>query len=127
MSRHVVIVAGARTAIGTFGGSLAGHSPSQLGALCTAEALQRAGLPAAEVGHVVFGNVLLTESKDAYLARVAAIEAGIPVEVPAMTLNRLCGSGVQAIVSAAQAIMLGDCDTAVAGGAETMSRAPHLL
>ncbi|MCP4559077.1 MAG: acetyl-CoA C-acyltransferase [Bosea sp.] len=127
MSRHVVIVAGARTAIGTFGGSLAGHAPTQLGALCTGEALRRAGLPTSEVGHVVFGNVLLTESKDAYLARVAAIEAGIPVEVPAMTLNRLCGSGVQAIVSAAQAIMLGDCDTAVAGGAETMSRAPHLL
>lgn len=127
MSRHVVIVAGARTAIGTFGGSLAGHAPTQLGALCTGEALRRAGLPASEVGHVVFGNVLLTESKDAYLGRVAAIEAGIPVEVPAMTLNRLCGSGVQAIVSAAQAIMLGDCDTAVAGGAETMSRAPHLL
>ncbi|MCU4179724.1 beta-ketothiolase BktB [Bosea sp. BH3] len=127
MSRHVVIIAGARTAIGTFGGSLSGHSPTQLGALCAAEALRRAGLPAAEVGHVVFGNVLLTESKDAYLARVAAIDAGIPVEVPALTLNRLCGSGVQAIVSAAQAIMLGDCDTAVAGGAETMSRTPHLL
>ncbi|MGX5734726.1 beta-ketothiolase BktB [Bosea thiooxidans] len=127
MSRHVVIVAGARTAIGTFGGSLAGHAPTQLGALCASEALRRAGLPASEVGHVVFGNVLLTESKDAYLARVAAVEAGIPVEVPAMTLNRLCGSGVQAIISAAQAIMLGDCDTAVAGGAETMSRAPHLL
>lgn len=127
MSRHVVIAAGARTAIGSFGGALAGHAPTQLGALCTGEALRRAELPAAEVGHVVFGNVILTESKDAYLARIAAVEAGIPVEVPAMTLNRLCGSGVQAIVSAAQAIMLGDCDTAVAGGAETMSRAPHLL
>lgn len=127
MSRHVVITAGVRTAIGTFGGALSGHAPSELGALVVGEALNRAGLPAAEVGHVVFGNVILTESKDAYLARVAAIEAGIPVEVPAMTLNRLCGSGVQAIISAAQAIMLGDCDTAVAGGAETMSRAPHLL
>lgn len=127
MTRHVVIAAGARTAIGTFGGSLAGHAPTQLGALCTGEALRRAGLPASEVGHVVFGNVILTEAKDAYLARVAAVEAGIPVQVPAMTLNRLCGSGVQAIVSAAQAIMLGDCDTAVAGGAETMSRVPHLL
>lgn len=127
MTRHVVIAAGARTAIGTFGGALAGHSPTQLGALCAAEALRRAGLPASEVGHVVFGNVILTESKDAYLARVAAVEAGIPVEVPALTLNRLCGSGVQAIVSAAQAIMLGDCDTAIAGGAETMSRVPHLL
>lgn len=102
MSRHVVITAGARTAIGSFGGALSGHAPTALGALCTGEALRRAGLPAAEVGHVVFGNVILTESKDAYLARVAAIEAGIPVEVPAMTLNRLCGSGVQAIVSAAR-------------------------
>ncbi|MFC5420948.1 beta-ketothiolase BktB [Bosea eneae] len=127
MSRHVVITAGVRTAIGTFGGALSGHAPTALGAACVGEALRRADLPASEVGHVVFGNVILTESKDAYLARIAAIDAGIPVEVPALTLNRLCGSGVQAIVSAAQAIMLGDCDTAVAGGAETMSRAPHLL
>ena len=127
MSKHVVITGAVRTAIGAFGGSLASHSPTQLGALCVAESLRRAGLPAEEVGHVVFGNVVLTESKDAYLARVAAVEAGIPVKVPALTLNRLCGSGVQAVVSAAQAIMLGDCETAVAGGAETMSRAPHLL
>ena len=124
MSRHVVITAGVRTAIGTFGGALSGHAPTQLGAACVGEALHRSDLLASEVGHVVFGNVILTESKDAYLARIAAIDAGIPVEVPAMTLNRLCGSGVQAIVSAAQAIMLGDCDTAVAGGAETMSRSP---
>jgi acetyl-CoA C-acetyltransferase len=127
MSRQVVITAGVRTAIGGFGGSLSGMSPGTLGGLCAREALRRADVAAGEVGHVVFGNVVLTESQDAYLARVAAINAGIPVEVPAMTLNRLCGSGVQAIVSAAQAIMLGDCDVAVAGGAEAMSRAPHLL
>ena len=127
MSRTVVIASAVRTAIGSFGGALAGTSPTQLGALCVAEALRRADLPGDRVGHVVFGNVVLTESKDAYLARVAAIEGGVPNEVPALTVNRLCGSGVQAIVSAAQSIMLGDADIAVAGGAEVMSRAPHLL
>ncbi|WP_298957114.1 beta-ketothiolase BktB [uncultured Methylobacterium sp.] len=127
MSRIVVIAGGARTAIGGFGGALSGHTPTQLGALVTREALARAGVPAGEVGHVVFGNVILTESRDAYLARIAAIDGGIPQEVPALTLNRLCGSGVQAIVSAAQSIMLGDADIAVAGGAECMSRAPHLV
>ena len=127
MTRHVVIASGVRTAIGTFGGTLANHAPSQLGALCVAEALRRAKIEGSDVGHVVFGNVIVTEPKDAYLGRVAALEGGIPVEVPAMTVNRLCGSGVQAIVSAAQSIMLGDSDVAVAGGAEVMSRAPHLL
>ncbi len=127
MTRDVFLAGGVRTAIGAFGGSLAGHSPGELGALCVAEALKRANVDSSEVGHVVFGNVIITESKDAYLGRVAAIEAGIPKEVPALTVNRLCGSGVQAIVSAAQAIMLGDADIAVAGGAEVMSRAPHLL
>lgn len=127
MSRHVVITAAARTPIGTFGGALAGHTPTQLGALCVAEALRRAGLEGDRVEQVVFGNVVLTESRDAYLARVVAIEGGVPKEAPAMTVNRLCGSGVQSIVSAAQSIMLGDADIAVAGGAETMSRAPHLL
>lgn len=127
MSRHVVITAAARTPIGTFGGALAGHAPTQLGALCVAEALRRAGLEGDRVEHVVFGNVVLTESRDAYLARVVAIEGGVPKEASAMTVNRLCGSGVQSVVSAAQSIMLGDADIAVAGGAETMSRAPHLL
>lgn len=127
MSRHVVITAGVRTPIGTFGGALAGHTPTQLGALCVTEALRRAKLEGERVDHVVFGNVVLTESRDAYLARVVAIEGGVPKETPAMTVNRLCGSGVQSIVSAAQSIMLGDADTAVAGGAECMSRAPHLL
>ncbi|MDJ1159902.1 beta-ketothiolase BktB [Chelatococcus sp. SYSU_G07232] len=127
MNRQVVITAGVRTAIGGFGGSLSGKPPTALGALCVREALRRAAVAGGEVGHVVFGNVIVTEPQDAYLARVAAMEAGVPAEVPAMTLNRLCGSGVQAIVSAAQSIMLGDCEIAVAGGAETMSRAPHLL
>ncbi|AWB22744.1 acetyl-CoA C-acyltransferase [Methylobacterium currus] len=127
MTRTVAIAAGVRTAIGGFGGSLAGHTPGELGALVVAEALKRSGIGGEAVGHVVFGNVVLTESKDAYLARVAALNGGIPQEVPCMTLNRLCGSGVQAIVSAAQSIMLGDTDVAVAGGAESMSRAPHLI
>ncbi len=125
--RNVVIASGVRTAIGTFGGALSGHSPTQLGALCVAEALRRSGLPGDRVEHVVFGNVIATEPKDAYLARVAGIEGGAPKDAPALTLNRLCGSGVQAIVSAAQMIMLGDIDVAVAGGAECMSRAPHML
>jgi acetyl-CoA C-acetyltransferase len=127
MTADVVILAGARTAIGTFGGSLAGQEPAKLGALVAKEALRRAGVAADDVGHVVFGNVIPTGPRDAYLARVAAIEAGVPAEAPAMTLNRLCGSGVQAIVSAAQSLMLGDAEIALAGGAEVMSRAPHYL
>ena len=127
MTDEVVIVSGVRTAIGTFGGSLSAVPPTKLGALCVAEALRRAGVAGDQVGHVVFGNVIPTEPRDAYLSRVAAIDGGIPKEVPALTLNRLCGSGMQAIVSAAQAIMLGDADTAVAGGAESMSRSPHML
>ncbi|BCH20379.1 beta-ketothiolase BktB [Mesorhizobium sp. L-8-3] len=127
MTESVVILAGARTAIGTFGGALAGQEPAKLGAAVATEAMKRAGVDKADVGHVVYGNVIPTGPRDAYLARVAAIEAGIPQEVPAMTLNRLCGSGVQAIVSAAQNIMLGDAEIALAGGAEVMSRAPHYL
>lgn len=127
MTRNVVITSAVRTAIGSFGGALSGHTPTQLGALCVAEALRRADLPGERVEHVVFGNVTLTESKDAYLARVAAIEGGVPKEAPALTVNRLCGSGVQSIISAAQSIMLGDADVALAGGSECMSRAPHLL
>ncbi|MBB6306460.1 acetyl-CoA C-acyltransferase family protein [Xanthobacter tagetidis] len=125
--RTVVITSGVRTAIGTFGGALAGLAPTDLGALVVREALTRARVAPGDVEHVVFGNVIVTESRDAYLGRTAAMGGGIPKEVPAMTLNRLCGSGVQAIISAAQSIMLGDADIAVAGGAECMSRAPHLL
>jgi acetyl-CoA C-acetyltransferase len=123
--QEVVIVSGVRTAIGTFQGSLRDKPPTELGTLVTAEALKRADVTPDEVGHVVFGNVIHTEPKDMYLSRIAAMEAGIPKETPAMTLNRLCGSGVQAVISAAQTIMLGDADVAVAGGAESMSRAPH--
>ncbi len=127
MTNSVVILAGARTAIGTFGGSLSGEEPGALGALVAREAMARAGVEPGAIGHVVFGNVIPTGPKDAYLARVAAIGADVPKEVPAMTLNRLCGSGTQAIISAAQSIMLGDTDMALAGGAEVMSRAPHYL
>jgi len=124
---EVVITGAVRTAIGTFGGALAGTPPSVLAARCVAEALRRAGTAPEAVGHVVLGNVIPTEPRDAYIARVAAMEGGIPQEVPAMTVNRLCGSGLQALVSAAQAVMLGDAEAAVAGGAESMSRSPHLL
>lgn len=127
MTESVVILAGARTGIGAFGGSLAGQEPAKLGAIVATEAMKRAGIDKDRIGHVVFGNVIPTGPRDAYLARVAAMEAGIPQDVPAMTVNRLCGSGVQAIVSAAQNIMLGDADVALAGGAEVMSRAPHYL
>lgn len=125
MVSEVYVVSGVRTAIGTFGGSLKDKSPGELGTAVTVEALQRAGVAPAEVGHVVFGQVIQTEPADMYLARVAGIKAGIPVETPAFTLNRLCGSGVQAVISAAQGIALGDYDVAVAGGAEVMTRAPH--
>ncbi len=127
MTETTYILAGARTAIGTFGGALSGEEPASLGAAVASEAMKRAAIDPSEVGHVVYGNVIPTGPKDAYLARVAAINAGIPKETPAMTLNRLCGSGTQAIVSAAQSIMLGDTDVAVAGGAEVMSRSPHYV
>ena len=127
MTETVYILSGARTAIGTFGGALSGFEPAALGAAVAAEAMRRAAVEPAAVGHVVYGNVIPTGPKDAYLARVAAISAGIPQETPAMTLNRLCGSGTQAIVSAAQNVMLGDAEVALAGGAEVMSRAPHYL
>jgi acetyl-CoA C-acetyltransferase len=125
--RDIVFTGAVRTAIGTFGGSLATVPPTELGARVIREAVTRSGIEPREVGHVVFGQVIHTEPKDMYLARVAAMGAGIPEEVPAMTLNRLCGSGLQAIVSAAQMIMLGDADIAVAGGAESMSRAPFAV
>lgn len=125
--RNVVIVSAVRTAIGTFGGALNAIAPTQLGALVVAEALRRAGLDGADVGQVVFGNVIHTEAADMYLARVAALKGGVTQHAPSLTLNRLCGSGLQAIVSAAQAILLGDCEVAVAGGAESMSRAPHAM
>ncbi|MFB2533013.1 acetyl-CoA C-acyltransferase family protein [Paracoccus sp. p3-h83] len=127
MSDDILILSGARTAIGTFGGSLAGFAPIDLAATVTREALSRAGVEGGQIGTVVFGHVINTEPRDMYLSRVAAVQAGIPNEVPAMNVNRLCGSGAQAIVSAVQSLMLGDCDYAVAGGAESMSRAPYAL
>ena len=122
--RDVVVVSAVRTAIGTFGGSLKDVPPIELGTTVVREALSRAQVHGADVGHVVFGHVVNTEPKDMYLSRVAAIQAGCGQETPAFNVNRLCGSGLQAIVSAAQSIQLGDCDIAIGGGAENMSRAP---
>ncbi|WP_424942454.1 acetyl-CoA C-acyltransferase family protein [Aliiroseovarius crassostreae] len=123
----IVILGGARTAIGTFGGSLSGIAPSALGALVTREAMARAGVEPGQIGTVVFGHVINTEPRDMYLSRIAAMDAGIPDTTPAMNVNRLCGSGAQAVVSATQALMLGDAEFAIAGGAESMSRAPYIL
>lgn len=125
MSREVVVVSAVRTAIGTFGGSLKDIPPTELGALVVREALARGQTSGEDVGHVVFGHVVNTEPKDMYLSRYAAIQGGCAQETPAFNVNRLCGSGLQAIVSASQSILLGDCDVAIGGGAENMSRAPY--
>ena len=126
-NREVVITSGVRTAIGSFGGGLKDVPPCDLGSKVTKSAIERSQINPVDVDHVVFGNVIHTEAKDMYLSRVASINAGIPKEVPAMTLNRLCGSGLQAVVSATQSILLGDADIAIAGGAESMSRAPYAI
>jgi acetyl-CoA C-acetyltransferase len=125
MAREVVVLSGVRTAIGGYGGSLKDIPPTELAAQCVREAVRRAGVEPFDIGHVVFGNIIHTDAHDHYLARVAAIQGGLPHEVPALTLNRLCGSGLQAIITAANAIVLGDADAAVAGGAENMSRSPY--
>jgi acetyl-CoA C-acetyltransferase len=125
--RDVFVLSAVRTPIGKYGGGLAPVPPCDLAAAVVREAVGRAGVEPAQVGHTVFGNVIHTEVRDMYLSRVAAVNGGLPVETPAFTLNRLCGSGLQAIVSAAQAIKLGDCDAAVAGGAESMSRGQYWL
>src|SRR6185369_9713278 len=117
----------ARTAIGGYGGSLKDTAPTKLGATAIKEAVARAGVEPASVGHVVIGSVIHGEARDMYMSRVAAIDAGLPVGTPCLTVNRLCGSGLQAIVSAAQHLMLGDTDVVVAGGAESMSRAAYFL
>ncbi|MDR5793168.1 acetyl-CoA C-acyltransferase family protein [Caballeronia sp. LZ008] len=127
MQREVVVVSGVRTAIGDFGGSLKDFSPTDLGARVVREALSRANVAGDEVGHVVFGNVVHTEPRDMYLARVAALDGGVTQHAPALTVNRLCGSGLQAIVSASQSILLGDADVAIGGGAESMSRAAYIM
>ena len=126
MSREVVIASGVRTAIGTFGGSLKDVPPTELAALVVRESLARAGVEGKDVGHVVFGHVVNTEAKDMYLSRVAAINGGCAEGTPAFNVNRLCGSGLQAIISASQSILLGDTDIAIGGGAENMSRAPYV-
>ena len=123
----IVIMDGARTAIGTFGGSLAGTPPISLAATASAAALERSGVAGAQIGHVAFGHVINTEPRDMYLSRAASIEAGVPDTAPAMNVNRLCGSGAQAIVSVVQSLTMGDADFGLAGGAESMSRSPYIL
>ena len=123
----IVILSGARTAIGGFGGSLAAIPPIDLATVVTKAAIERAGLSPEQIGTVVFGHVINTEPRDMYLSRVAMLNAGVPDTTPAMNVNRLCGSGAQAIVSAVQSLQLGDADFAVAGGAESMSRAPYAV
>lgn len=125
--KDIVILGGARTAIGAFGGSLAGTSPIELGTIVAKEALARSGVDGAQIGHVAFGHVINTEPKDMYVSRVAAMNAGVPDSVPAMNVNRLCGSGVQATVSVIQSLMLGDAEFALAGGTENMSRSPFII
>jgi acetyl-CoA C-acetyltransferase len=124
---EVVITSAARTAVGRYGGSLKDQPPTELGALATRTALERAGIEPEQIDQVVFGNVIHSAPEDMYMARVVAMKAGIPQEVPAFTVNRLCGTGVQAIVSAAQSIATGDAEVVVAGGAESMSRGPYWM
>ena len=123
----IVILGGARTAIGGFGGAFKDTPPIELGTIVAKEAMRRAGVGPAQIGHVAMGHVINTEPRDMYLSRVAAMQAGIPDSTPAMNVNRLCGSGVQSIVSMVQALMLGDAQFALAGGAENMSRSPFII
>ena len=123
----IVILSGARTPIGAFGGSLAGFAPCDLATLAATAAIDRSGLAPEQIDQVVFGHILNTEPRDMYVSRVAAVQAGVPVGTPAMNVNRLCGSGVQAVISAAQALLLGEGDFALAGGVDVMSRAPYIL
>jgi len=125
--RDVVVLSAVRTAVGKYGGALRHIPPTELGAAVLRESVKRAGIAPDEAGQVVFGNVIHTEAKDMYFARVAAVQGGVPVRAPCLTVNRLCGSGLQAIVSAAQSIRLGETNVAVAGGAESMSRAPYWI
>ena len=125
MSREVVVVSAVRTAIGTFGGSLKDVTPIDMAAQVVRESLLRAQTEGPDVGHVVFGHVVNTEPRDMYLSRAAAVQGGCGEGTPAYNVNRLCGSGLQAIVNAAQSILLGDADIAIGGGAENMTRAPY--
>ena len=124
---NIVISSGARTAVGSYGKSLRDVPPTQLGTIAAKAAIERANIEPEQVDHVVFGNVIHTDTRDPYMARVVGIESGVPKEKPAYTVNRLCGTGVQAIVSAAQAIQSGDAEVALAGGAESMSRGPYWM
>src|SRR6266568_4801607 len=126
-NREVVILSAVRTPLGKFGGALKDIPPTELAADVVRESVKRSGLSNSEIGNLVFGNVIHTDAKDMYFSRVAALHGGLPVETPALTLNRMCGSGLQAIVTAAGMISRGDSDTAVGGGAESMSRAPYWL
>jgi len=123
--REVVFLSGVRTAIGTYGGSLKDQPAVDMAALCTKEAVNRSGTTPESIGHVVFGNVLHSDVRDMYISRYAGLKGGLPIETPALTVNRLCGSGLQAIITGAQAIMLGDADAVVAGGAESLTRTPY--
>jgi len=127
MAREVVVLAGVRTAIGDYGGALKDVPPTALGATVIREAVKRASIDPAQIGHVVVGSVIHGEARDMYISRVAAVDAGLPVTTPCLTVNRLCGSGLQAIVSAAQHILLGDTDCVIGGGAESMSRAAYFM
>lgn len=123
--KEVVVLSGVRTAVGDFGGGLKGFSPADMGTAVLEEAIKRSAVDSDLIGHCVFGNVIHTEPGDMYLSRVVALRAGLSEKTPALTVNRLCGSGLQAIITAAQQIQLGDCVASVAGGAESMSRAPY--
>jgi acetyl-CoA C-acetyltransferase len=127
MAREVVVLSGVRTAIGDYGGSLKDVPPTALGATVIREAVKRASIDPAQIGHVAVGSVIHGEARDMYISRVAAVDAGLPVTTPCLTVNRLCGSGLQAIVSAAQHILLGDTDCVIGGGAESMSRAAYFM
>src|ERR1700692_4328394 len=127
MNGEVVVLSAVRTAVGKYGGALKDIPPTDLAATVTREAVRRSGIEAGDIHASIFGNVIHTDAKDMYLARVAALNGGLPVETPALTLNRLCGSGLQAIVPAAQSIYMGDTTVAIGGGAEVMSRSPYWL
>lgn len=125
--REVVVLSGVRTAVADFGGALKDVPPTELAGQVIAEAVSRSGLEPSDIGHCVVGSVVHSDRKDMYMSRVAALNGGLPIETPALTVNRLCGSGLQAVISAAQMVLLGDCDAVVAAGAESMSRAPYWL
>ena len=125
--REVVVLSGVRTAIGDYGGALKDIAPTELAGQVVKEAVSRAKIDPKQIGQLVFGNVIHGEAKDMYFSRVACIKGGLPQDTTALTVNRLCGSGMQAIVSASQSILLGDCDAAIGGGAESMSRGGYLM